>query len=73
MIRTKELVDILAKTVIKRDMQALCYKLGEVDLKTLIYALIDRLPVDEKKVGNMSAKVEFKAVLDTLGARETEV
>ena len=51
MIRTKELVDILAKTVIKRDMQALCYKLGEVDLKTLIYALIDRLPVDEKKVG----------------------
>ena len=49
MIRTKELVDILAYTVIKRDMQALCYKLGEVDLKTLIYALIDRLPVDEKK------------------------
>ena len=36
-------------------------------------ALIDRLPVDEKKVGNMSANVECKAVLDTLGARETEV
>ena len=73
MIRTKALVDTLAYTVIKENIQALCYKLGEVDLKTLIYALIDRLPVDEKKVGNMSAKVEFKAVLDTLGARETEV
>ena len=51
MIRTKALVDTLAKTLIKEDMQALCYKRGEVDLKTLIYALIDRLPVDEKKVG----------------------
>ena len=73
MIRTKALVDTLAYTVIKENIQALCYKLGEVDLKTLIYARIDRLPVDEKKVGNMSAKVEFKAVLDTLAARETEV
>ena len=51
MIRTKALVDTLAKTLIKEDMQALCYKLDEVNLKTLIYALIDRLPVDEKKVG----------------------
>ena len=72
MIRTKALVDTLPYTVTKENIQALYYKLGEVDLKTLIYALIDRLPVDEKKVGNMSAKVEFKEVLDTLAARETE-
>ena len=29
--------------------------------------------VEDEKVGNISAKVECKAVLDTLAARETEV
>ena len=40
----------------------------------LIYALADRLPlVEEEKDGNTPTKVEFKAVLHTLAARETEV
>ena len=73
MIRTEALMDTLAYTFENVDMQALCYTLGEVDPEILIYALFDRLPVDEKKVGNMSVKVERKGVLDTLAARETEV
>ena len=45
-----------------------------MDAETLVYALTDRLPVmKEEKVGNMSAKVECKAVLDKLAAREKEV
>ena len=40
----------------------------------LIYALAHRLSVvEEEKVGYMPAKVECKAVVDTLAARETEV
>lgn len=43
-------------------VKALCYTLAEVDAKTLMYALTDRLPVvEEEKVGNMPAKVECKA------------
>ena len=42
--------------------------------ETIIYALADKLlVVADEKVGNISAKVECKAVLDTLAARETEV
>ena len=42
--------------------------------ETIIYALADKLlVVEDEKVGNISAKVECKAVLDTLAARETEV
>ena len=56
------------------DVQALCYTLAKVDAETLIYALTDGLPVvEEEKVGNMPAKVECKAVLDTLAARQTEI
>ena len=45
-----------------------------MDDETIIYALADKLlVVEDEKVGNISAKVECKAVLDTLAARETEV
>ena len=45
-----------------------------VDDETIIYALADKLlVVEDEKVGNISAKVECKALLDTLAARETEV
>ena len=45
-----------------------------MDAERLIYTLADRLPVvEEEKVGNTSAKVECKAVHDTLAARQTEV
>ena len=45
-----------------------------VDDETIIYALADKLlVVEDQKVGNISAKVECKAVFDTLAARETEV
>ena len=55
------------------DAQFLCYTLDNVDAETLVYALTARLPVmKEEKVGNMSAKVECKAVLNTMAARETE-
>ena len=56
------------------DVQALYYTLAEVDAETLVYEVTDGLPVvEEEKVCNMPAKVECKAVLDTLAARETEV
>ena len=45
-----------------------------MDDEAIIYALADKLlVVEDEKVGNISAKVECKAVLDTLAARETEV
>ena len=45
-----------------------------MDDETIIYALADKLlVVEDEKVGNISAKVECKAVLDILAARETEV
>ena len=51
-----------------------CYTLAEVDAERLIYTLADRLPdVEEEKGGSTLAKVECKAVLDTLAAGETEV
>ena len=68
------MVEKLDYRVIEVDVQVLCYTLSEVDAETLIYALTDRLPVlEEYKVGNMPVKVECKAVLNTLAARETEV
>lgn len=55
------------------DIRALCYTFAKVDAETLVYALTDRLSaMKEEKVGNVSAKVECKAVLNTLAARETE-
>ena len=45
-----------------------------MDAETLLYALAHRLSVvEEEKVGNTPAKVECKAVVETLAARETEV
>ena len=56
------------------DVQTLCYILAEVDAETLIYTLTDRLPVvEEEKVGIMPAKVECKAVLKALAAREKKL
>ena len=56
------------------DVQALCYPFADVDTETLIYALTDRLRVvEEENVGNKPAKLECKAMLDTLAAIETEV
>ena len=50
-------------------VQALCYTLTEVNIETLIYPLDDRLSLlEEEKNGNTLAKVECKAVLDTLAA-----
>ena len=67
-------MDTLAYSVKEDDVQTLCYTLTKVDAKTLIYALTDRLPVvEEAKVDNTPAKVESKAVLDALAAREKAV
>ena len=56
------------------EILTLCYTLAEVNTERLIYTLAYRLPVVEKeKVGNTPAKVECKAVVDTLAAGETEV
>ena len=54
--------------------KGLCYALAKLDAETLLYALAHRLSVvEEEKVGNTPAKVECKAVVETLAARETEV
>jgi len=56
------------------EILTLCYTLAEVDAERLIYTLADMQPVVEKeKVGNTSANVECKVVLDRLAAGETEV
>ena len=67
-------MDALACRVKEVDVGTLYYTVDEVDAETLIYTLADRLPVvEEDKVGNTPAKVESKAVLDTLAAKEIEV
>ena len=74
MVKTEALIHTLAYRMQEVDVQAPCYTLAEVDAETLIYALTDRLPlVEEEKVGNMPGKVECRAVLNTLAARETDV
>ena len=68
------LVDTLVYRVKVVDVEALCQPYNELDVEMLIYALADRLPlVEEEKDGNTPTKVEGKAVLHTLAARETEV
>ena len=74
MVRTEVLGDKLAYGKKEVNGQTLCYRLSEMDGETLIYALADRLPVvEDEKVDNTSAKVEYKAVLGTLAAGETDV
>ena len=74
MIKTEALVDTLVYTVKEVDVQTLRYTLAELDAETLICALADRLRVvEEELVGNTPTKVECKAVLERLAAKETEV
>ena len=73
-VKTKALVERLAYRVKGVDVQALCYTLTFVEADRLIYALTDGpLMVEEINVGNMPTKVEWKALLDTLADRETDV
>ena len=60
-LETEPLVDTVAYGVEEVDVQTLCYTLAEIAAETLIYTLADRLPVvEEEKVGNTQAKVEWK-------------
>ena len=73
-VKTKALVDTFAYRVNDVDVQEIYYTPAKGDAKTLTHSLTDRLLVVEKeKVSNMLTKVECKAVLATLAARETEV
>ena len=68
-VKSKALFYTLNYRLNKVVVQALCYTLTEVNIETLIYPLDDRLSLlEEEKNGNTLAKVECKAVLDTLAA-----
>ena len=62
-VKAKAMIEALVKRQV--DGQTLCYTLAEVDDREQV--------VDDEKVGETSAKVECKAVLDKMAARKTEV